>query len=104
MAMSTLAIAELNAIMAVGATFDRAHLGACYDRPDLAPLFFPENGDRATEAKKICSGCPVAAECLAFAQDTGQAYGVWGGASPRDRAAIRTGRHGRRGGHTGDQG
>ena len=97
MAMSALAAAELNAIMAVGATFDRAHLGACYDRPDLAPLFFPENGDRATEAKKICSGCPVATECLAFAQDTGQAYGVWGGTSPRDRSAIRCG-------HAGDQG
>jgi WhiB family transcriptional regulator, redox-sensing transcriptional regulator len=28
-------------------------------------IFFPEVGDSAAEAKRICSGCEVRAECLA---------------------------------------
>lgn len=37
------------------------------------------------EAKKVCADCPVQRECLRFALDSGQEFGVWGGASEQDR-------------------
>jgi WhiB family redox-sensing transcriptional regulator len=57
-------------------------------------LFFPisDSGpalEQATEAKAICSTCRVRRECLAFALRTGQAHGIWGGATEDERAAAR---------------
>lgn len=63
--------------------------GACLGHnPDL---FFPERGEReqAREAKAVCAACPVKAECLAFALDTGLHYGIWGGTSERERQKLR---------------
>lgn len=40
-------------------------------------------------AKRICKGCPVAAECLADALDNGIEFGVWGGMTERERRALR---------------
>src|SRR5690606_24420303 len=50
-------------------------------------LFFPEKGASTTGAKSVCAACPIAAECLAYALDNGEEYGVWGGKSARERAA-----------------
>ena len=44
---------------------------------------------REAEAKAICAGCPVRLECLAYALDSGEAYGVWGGATEDERRAMR---------------
>lgn len=58
--------------------------GACRDvDPEL---FFPiGTGWRVQEqveaAKEVCRGCSVVDTCLAFAVDTGQRDGVWGGLS-----------------------
>jgi WhiB family transcriptional regulator, redox-sensing transcriptional regulator len=52
-------------------------------------LFFPENGGSVRDAKQVCSRCPVRAECLAYALDTNQRFGVWGGLSERERRQIR---------------
>lgn len=60
--------------------------GACHGQ-DLA-LFFPEQGERATEARKICGRCDHRAECLNWALDTGQAFGIWGGKSPDERFEL----------------
>ena len=35
-----------------------------------------------------CRRCPVIATCLAYALDTGQEYGVWGGQTERERRAL----------------
>jgi WhiB family transcriptional regulator, redox-sensing transcriptional regulator len=43
--------------------------------------------DRAV-AKTICASCPVRRECLAFALDTAQVDGVWGGKSESERRAM----------------
>jgi WhiB family redox-sensing transcriptional regulator len=51
--------------------------------------FFPDANRSAAPAKRICAACPVVAECLAYALATSQAYGVWGGMSVRERAALK---------------
>lgn len=51
--------------------------------------FFPEKGEPATEAKKICARCPVRGECLWDALERGDVtYGVLGGRSPQERRAL----------------
>jgi WhiB family redox-sensing transcriptional regulator len=54
-------------------------------------LFFPEKGGSVTEAKRICTGCPVRAECLDFALRNNERFGVWGGLSERERLRLRHG-------------
>jgi WhiB family redox-sensing transcriptional regulator len=44
-------------------------------------VFFPDKGKSTRDAKKVCFACEVRAECLAFALETGQRFGVWGGLS-----------------------
>ncbi|MGW5737755.1 MULTISPECIES: WhiB family transcriptional regulator [Streptomyces] len=39
-------------------------------------------------AKRICARCPVLGSCLAWVLDSGQAYGVWGGTTAEERAAL----------------
>jgi WhiB family redox-sensing transcriptional regulator len=54
-------------------------------------MFYPEGkgtGD-ARYAKQVCAGCDVRKACLEWALTTGQAFGVWGGASPNDRRRMR---------------
>jgi len=41
--------------------------------------------DQITQAKAICADCPVRQQCLAFALDTRQVHGVWGGMSEDER-------------------
>ena len=52
-------------------------------------LFFPERGASTREAKGVCAGCGVRAECLEYALANGEKFGVWGGASERERRRIR---------------
>lgn len=40
-------------------------------------------------AKAVCAGCEVRAECLQYALDNNERFGVWGGASESERAAMR---------------
>jgi WhiB family redox-sensing transcriptional regulator len=53
-------------------------------------LFFPENeeGADAESAKEVCAACPVREECLQDAMAAKEAYGVWGGTTPRDRRRM----------------
>lgn len=41
------------------------------------------------EAKSVCRGCRVRQECLAFALDTGQDVGVYGGLTEYERRALK---------------
>lgn len=43
------------------------------------------NSKREVEAKKFCSDCPVADQCLAFAIQTSNLAGVYGGVGEKDR-------------------
>ncbi len=56
-------------------------------------LFFPigKTGGAVGEiqqAKAVCASCPVRRPCLAFALDTHQGYGIWGGYDEDERRII----------------
>ena len=51
-------------------------------------MFFPEKGESARPAKRVCAGCEVRAECLQDALDRGERFGVWGGLSERERRTL----------------
>ncbi|MBV8979680.1 MAG: WhiB family transcriptional regulator [Acidimicrobiia bacterium] len=63
---------------------DRA---ACRDMPN--ELFFPTRGESVAEAKAACARCPVAVRCLAFALESREQHGIWGGCAERDRRVLR---------------
>ena len=52
-------------------------------------LFFPERGASTKEAKAVCQGCEVRADCLEYALANGEKFGIWGGLSERERRRIR---------------
>ncbi|MFE2009010.1 WhiB family transcriptional regulator [Streptomyces sp. NPDC059491] len=45
-------------------------------------------GAAQNQAKALCTGCPVRAECLAHALDSRIEHGVWGGMTERERRAL----------------
>ena len=71
-------------------------LGNCVGvDPDL---FFGGRGDNKSHAaaKAVCAGCEVRDECLAYALDNDERFGIWGGLSERQRRALRRERKGPR--------
>ncbi len=55
-------------------------------------LFFPERGASTKEAKEVCRACVVREDCLEYALDNGEKFGIWGGMSERERRRIRRAR------------
>lgn len=53
--------------------------------------FFPEKGGSTREAKKICLGCEVRDECLEYALEHDERFGIWGGLSERERRRLKRG-------------
>jgi WhiB family redox-sensing transcriptional regulator len=51
--------------------------------------FFPEKGGSTRDAKKICSSCEVRAQCLEYALENDERFGIWGGLSERERRKLR---------------
>lgn len=51
--------------------------------------FFPEKGGSTREAKKVCVGCEVRAECLEYALFNDERFGIWGGLSERERRKLK---------------
>ena len=56
-------------------------------------LFFPIGKTglalaELNEAKSVCERCPVRPSCLAFALDTHQGYGIWGGYDEDERRLL----------------
>ena len=50
--------------------------------------FFPERGGSTREAKKVCQQCEVKDECLRFALENDERFGVWGGKSEHQRRKM----------------
>jgi WhiB family redox-sensing transcriptional regulator len=70
-------------------TYDWRDYAACAQTdPDC---FFPEKGGSTREAKKVCRGCFVRVECLEYALEHQERFGIWGGLSERERRALKRG-------------
>jgi WhiB family redox-sensing transcriptional regulator len=71
---------------------DWRHRAACRDADP--EIFFPvaESGPALAraqaEALDYCAVCPVRAECLAYALDSGEEFGVWGGMTAEQRRDL----------------
>lgn len=66
---------------------------ACAQLPP--DLWFPTPSDphrHATRAKAVCGRCPVAGECLDYANRIGEQHGIWGGLTANERARLRAGK------------
>lgn len=51
-------------------------------------LWFPEKGGSVAQPKAICRRCPVRAECLEYALEHEERFGVWGGLTERQRRPL----------------
>lgn len=56
-------------------------------------LFYPPPGggghEGAKVAKSVCAACPVRLDCLNYALDTGERFGIWGGLDDGEREKLR---------------
>lgn len=71
---------------------DWRHNAAC--RAEDPDLFFPIGNTglallQIEEAKAVCRRCPVMEQCLQWALESGQDFGVWGGLSEDERRAMK---------------
>jgi len=51
--------------------------------------FFPEKGGSTRDAKRICQSCEVRAQCLEYALQNDERFGIWGGLSERERRRLK---------------
>ena len=47
--------------------------------------FFPEKGGSTRDAKQVCARCEVREQCLQWAIEHDERFGIWGGLSERER-------------------
>lgn len=59
-------------------------------------IFFPERGGSSKAARAVCADCPVKMECLEYALNNKEQFGIWGGTSERERRRLRRERAARR--------
>ncbi len=57
--------------------------------PTDPEAFFPEKGGSTRDAKKICTSCDVRGECLEYALQNDERFGIWGGLSERERRKLK---------------
>ena len=51
--------------------------------------FYPEKGGSTRDAKKVCLVCDVRQDCLEYALENDERFGIWGGLSERERRRLR---------------
>lgn len=51
-------------------------------------VFFPSTEEETDLALDICRSCPVRAECLEYALASKERFGIWGGATERERRRM----------------
>jgi WhiB family redox-sensing transcriptional regulator len=71
---------------------DWRHRAICRDEDP--ELFFPAGPSgpallQVAEAKTVCRRCPVVSDCLTWAIESGEDFGVWGGMSEDERRALK---------------
>lgn len=78
------------------AAADRSWQGKGLCRGNHAYLFFPpstverkeDRERREHKAKAICGVCPVTSECMEFAIEIREPYGIWGGLTETERRQV----------------
>jgi WhiB family redox-sensing transcriptional regulator len=74
-------------VLEPGPGLDWRLLGLCRQvDPDK---WFPEKGASVKDAKRICQSCPVRLQCLEYALENDERFGVWGGLSERERRRLK---------------
>jgi len=63
-----------------------AVFAACRDAD--SDLFFPATKAMERQALGVCETCPVVDDCLAFALDTRERFGVWGATTEQQRKRL----------------
>src|SRR5699024_10302300 len=51
--------------------------------------FFPEGGGATREERRACVACEVRAECLEYAWENDERFGIWGGLVDRERRKLK---------------
>jgi len=51
-------------------------------------IFFPGTDDDPAIGLAICARCPVRQECLEYAIEARERYGIWGGTTERQRRRM----------------
>ena len=64
-----------------------AVFAACRDA--TAEWFFPQDEASRRRRLAVCARCPVRVECLDYALEAREVFGVWGGMTERRRRALR---------------
>lgn len=54
--------------------------------------FYPEKGGSTKDAKAICSMCAVRSQCLEYAMEMGERFGIFGGLSAHERRRLKAAR------------
>jgi WhiB family redox-sensing transcriptional regulator len=80
----------LGLLKAIGPRHAWQKQALCAKMADSDREFFPIAGRTAQPAKSVCRECPVRGQCLEFALDSNEKFGVWGGLSERERKALRS--------------
>ena len=47
-----------------------------------------KRNDRVRRARQVCVQCPVMRECAAFAVESREGFGIWGGMSEDERVSV----------------
>jgi WhiB family redox-sensing transcriptional regulator len=55
--------------------------------------FFPEKGGSNRDAKAVCAACDVRNQCLEYALEHDERFGIWGGLSELQRRRLKNQRH-----------
>jgi WhiB family redox-sensing transcriptional regulator len=51
-------------------------------------IFSPEKGKTSKSAKKVCAKCEVQEQCLAYALEHNERFGIWGGLDVKERDKL----------------
>lgn len=61
---------------------------ACHDIGDMFYVEAHEESSLALAAKRVCASCPVRVECLSYALQHKERYGIWGGMTATERQRM----------------
>jgi WhiB family redox-sensing transcriptional regulator len=84
----TYKILDPSVFLAVPVTEERPWMvfSACRDAdPDL---FFPTTTEEMDHALALCAICPVRCDCLEYALDARERFGIWGGLTEKQRLSM----------------